>query len=335
MGIIIKDIEYYLPENVVSNEDLQREHPEWDLKKVEEKSGVFNRYITTEAETAFDLACKAVEKLFAACLVKIEDIQGVIFCTQSPDYIMPSNSFLIHKHFKFKQNVWTFDYNLACSGFVYGVAIARGMIETGMAQNVLLITADTYSKYINSNDRSTRVLFGDGAAATIISKSDLQGVEDILLASSGNEFNSFYIPAGGSRMPAGIDTKKTTINAGGNELSAENIHMNGFAIWKFISQTVPDQINSLLARNNIDISDIEFFGFHQASKLTIDSLVKALKINEDRVYTNMDKVGNTVSASIPILLKDAEGDGSLKRGDLVLLSGFGVGLSWGSLIMRY
>lgn len=324
-----------MPEKVITNDALQMTHPDWDVQKVGEKSGVLKRHIAGADETAFDLACQAVEKLFSSGQISKERIQGVIFCTQSPDYIMPSNSFLIHKYFGFTSEVWTFDYNLACSGFIFGLAVCRGMIETGMAENILLITADTYSKYINPNDRSTSVLFGDGAAAAVVSKDVEKGIIDIQLASSGNEYDSFFIPAGGSRIPKDNHTKEISIDHSGNERTSEEIHMNGFAVWKFISRTVPEQILALLNRNNLSVDDIDFFGFHQASRMTLDSLTKALKIDNDKVYMNLERVGNTVSASIPIALKDAEREGKLKRGDTVLLSGFGVGLSWGSLIMKY
>ncbi len=335
MGLRIAAIEYYLPEAVVSNNELQQQHPGWDLQKVGEKSGVFSRHIASENETAFDLAAKAIDKLFASNIVLKEDVDGIIFCTQSPDYIMPSNAFLVHRHFDFKSNVWAFDYNLACSGYIYGLAICRGMIETGMAKKILLITADTYSKYINPEDRSTSVLFGDGAAVSLIEATEQSSIIDITLASSGKEYESFYIPAGGCRIPKSAATKEDIVLTGGNHTTLENIHMNGFAVWKFISVTVPAQIKELLQKNKLAISDVDFFGFHQASKLTLDSLFKALKIEGIKAYSNLGNVGNTVSASIPIALKNAEEDGKLKRGDLMVLSGFGVGLSWGSAIIKY
>lgn len=336
MSIQIKSVEYHLPDRAVSNEELSQQHPEWNVVKVGEKSGVYNRYISEADETAFDLSIKAVEKIFFNNTIQKDEIDGIIFCTQSPDYIMPSNAFLIHKHFDFGRHVWAFDYNLACSGYVYGLAIARGMIETGMGKNILLITADTYSKYINTEDRSTSVLFGDGAAATIISKAtDDDGVIDIVLSASGEVFDSFYIPAGGCRIPKSLETKTASEDQSGNIRTMEDIHMNGFAVWKFISRTVPEQIKALLDKNQYTVDTIDLFLFHQASKLTLDSLVKSLKINPNKVYMNLGEVGNTVSASIPIALKFAERDGMLKRGDTVLISGFGVGLSWGSLILKY
>ena len=335
MGLGITAIEYYLPEKVVSNDDLASANPGWDMAKIESKSGVKNRHIAAPDQTALDLGIKAVEKVLANGIITKEQIQAIIFCTQSPDYIMPSNSFLIHKHFNFSEDVWTFDYNLACSGYIYGLAICRGMIETGLAKNILLITAETYSKYINEKDRSTSILFGDGAAASIISQDLDEGIVDVILSSSGEKFDTFYIPAGGCKMPKDLNTKETTIDQSGNVKSLENIHMNGFAVWQFISKKVSEQVNTLLRRNEMTIDNIDLFVFHQASKLTLDSLVKMLKIKEEKVFFNLENIGNTVSSSLPIALKDAVDAGKLKKGDMVLLSGFGVGLSWGSIIMKY
>lgn len=335
MGLIIKHIEYFLPEKVITNADLAKENPDWDIEKIEKKSGVKSRHIAEPEQTALDLAINAVKKIFSTGYISKEDIQGIIFCTQSPDYIMPSNSFLIHKHFNFSENVWSFDYDLACSGYIYGLVISRGLLETKMAKNILLITAETYSKYINKKDRSTSVLFGDAASASIISNDTEGGMKDLILSSSGEKFDTFYIPAGGCRTPKDIHTKETTVDHSGNVRNLENIHMNGFAVWQFISKKVSEQISKLLARNKLCVNDIDLFVFHQASKLTLDSLIKMLKINNDKVFVNLKDIGNTVSSSIPIALKDAEDNGRLKRGDLILLSGFGVGLSWGSIIMKY
>ena len=335
MDIEIAQIEYYLPGDRVSNDDLQKENPDWDMGRLSEKSGVYNRHIVKADETAFDLACKACEKLFSNREISKDSIDGIIFCTQSPDYIMPSNAFLLHKHLKLGQSVFAFDINLACSGFIYGLSIARGFIATALGKNILLVNADTYSKYINPRDRSAKILFGDGAAASIISGKESQGVIDIMLASSGNDFDSFYIPSGGCRMPKSESTSVEAMDAAGNTHSAENIHMNGFGVWKFIASTVPKQINEILSRNGYSVNDIDLYVFHQASKMTLDSLIKGSKIDPEKVFSNIQHVGNLVSASIPVALKDALIAGRLKKGDLVLLSGFGVGLSWGTIILRY
>ncbi len=335
MGLIIKQIEYYLPEKVITNEDLAKENPEWDIDKIEEKSGVKSRHIAETYQTALDMAIRAVEKVFSTGFIAKDQIHAIMFCTQSPDYIMPSNSFLIHKYFKFNQDVWAFDYNLACSGYIYGLAMSRGILETGLAKNILLITSETYSKYINPKDRSTSILFGDGAAASIISNDKDRGIIDVILSSNGEKYDTFYIPAGGCKIPKDIHTKEVTVDNSGNVRNLENIHMNGFAVWQFISKNVSEQITKLLETNNLCVNDIDLFVFHQASKLTLNSLTKMLKINPDKMFVNLKDIGNTVSSSIPIALKDAEDNSRLKRGDLILLSGFGVGLSWGSIIMRY
>ncbi len=337
MAVEIKHIEYYLPAGILTNQMLKEKHPDWDVDKVESKSGVRNRHIASKNETALDLAIQATQKFFDNSGIDKSRVQGIIFCTQSPDFIMPSNAFLLQKYFELSHQLLAFDYNLACSGYVYGLAIARGLIETRVVDNVLLINADTYSKFIGENDRSTKVLFGDAAAVSFIQRTENSdsNIIDVILESSGKDFDSFYIPAGGVRNPISEITKEETADMSGNVRSMENIHMNGFGVWKFISQTVPKQILHLLKRNNLALEQIDLFVFHQASKLTLDSLVKALKLSDEKVFINIAQIGNTVSASIPIALKDAVEAGRIKRGDTILISGFGVGLSWGSAIVRY
>ena len=335
MNLQIANIAYHLPERRITNDDLQRLNPDWDMSKLAEKSGVLQRYIAGPDETAFDLACKAADKLVQGNPLLKDSIDGILFCTQSPDYIMPSNAFLLHKYLNLRQSVFAFDYTLACSGFIYGLAIAKGFMAANLAKNILLVTADTYSKYIHPKDRSATIIFGDGAAVCLLSKVESEAIFDISLASSGRDFESFYIPAGGCRIPKTQETSTEYVDESGNIHTKENIHMNGFGVWKFISSNVPKQIFEILARNSYSKEDIDLYIFHQASKMTIDSLVKALKIDADKVFNNIASVGNLVSASIPVAIRDAETAGKLRRGDLMLLSGFGVGLSWGTVIMRY
>lgn len=333
--IRIEAIEYHLPETKITNEELEQKFPNWDVEKVSQKSGVRLRHMAKPEETALDLAKSACDRLFQKFPELKEEIDGIIFCTQSPDHIMPSNAFLLQEHLGLKDNLLAFDYNLACSGYVYGLSIVNGLIATGVASKLLLVTADTYSKYISPKDRSTKVLFSDAAAVSLIVKGDEDAITDIILASAGREHKSFYIPAGGLKTPKSTETAMENEDIGGNIRSQEQIHMNGFNVWKFIATAVPRQINEILKRNDLKIDDIKLFLFHQASKLTLESLIRALKIPESKTYSNLEFIGNTVSASIPILMKDAMDSGKLKRGDLVLISGFGVGLSWGSILMRF
>ena len=334
MGIVISDIDYHLPSINLTNEKISEQYPNWDVDKASNKTGVYNRFIADVGETAFDLSVSAISKLLHHSKIQIEDIGGIIYCTQTPDYIMPSNSHLIHNKFNFRSSVWCFDYNLACSGFVFGVAIARGFIETKMAKHILLVTSDTYSKHINDKDRSTRLLFGDGAAASIISCSSETGLIDIDLSTDGSSFKSFYIPAGGARMPRSSHTSMEYNDIIGNVKSKDNIHMEGKKVFNFVSKIVPDQIMEILNRNNLKIKDIDQFIFHQASKITLDSLANTLGIDESKYFTNLKDIGNTVSASLPIALKQAKELDKINKGDLVIISGFGVGLSWGTILYK-
>jgi 3-oxoacyl-[acyl-carrier-protein] synthase-3 len=336
MNVKIKDIAYHLPEKIVTNDDLHAENPDWDMKNVEVKSGVVQRHIAADTETAFDLAAKAVDKLFASGEHEKNEIDAIIFCTQSPDYIMPSNAFLLHDYLDLKEEVLAFDFNLACSGYIYGLALARSLIISGTAHNVLLATGDTYSKYINNKDRSARVLFGDGATVSLITATeDDEGIFDVMLATSGKHHKKFYIPAGGCRLPSCDETSIEQSDASGNVRSADDIYMDGMAVWSFIQSTVPKQIKALLSRNSLDVKSIDQYVFHQASKLTLDSLVRALKLDPDRVFIDLANTGNLVSSSVPVALKRALLQGKIKSGSTVLISGFGVGLSWGSMLIKF
>lgn len=335
MRIKIKDIEYYLPEHFVTNEDIQKENPNWNVKLVEKSMGVKRRHIADFDETALDMSFKACMRLFS----KHEDIKrkidGIIFCTQSGDYIIPPNSCVLHKMLNLSEDVFAFDFNLACSGYIYGLALASGLIFSGNCKNILFVTADTYSKYINKQDRSVRMLFGDGAAVSWITGSDTtQGIVDILCSTYGKDYDKFIIPAGGCRMPKSKETLIPKIDNSGNVRTLENIHMEGIGILSFVNSKVPRQIKQILERNKLTVKDIDLFIFHQASKAALDSLRRLVKIEPDKTYGNLSDIGNTVSASIPIALKDALDKGKIGRGNRILISGFGAGLSWGSAIIE-
>ncbi|MHA2098419.1 MAG: 3-oxoacyl-ACP synthase III family protein [Candidatus Kariarchaeaceae archaeon] len=335
MGAIINYIEYYLPERTVSNEQLIREYPEWDLDNFENRSGVYSRHIAAEDETALDLAYKACEKMALKFDQMLRDIDCIIFCTQTPDYIMPPNSCLLHKLLDLPQNIMSFDINLACSGFVYGVGISQALLISGTVKKVLLVNSDTYSKIINKGDRSARILFGDGAAATILSESEgTSGVIDAIFSTAGKQYDKFIIPVGGFRVPKSRKTSESRADNSGNLRSQEDIHMDGMGILAFVSSEIPRQVKEILSRNGIEKDNIKLFIFHQASKMVLDSLKRILKIKDEKIYSNISQIGNTVSASIPIALKDAQDSGLVHRGDKVILSGFGVGLSWGTLIIE-
>ena len=334
MRLSINSIEYYLPESIVSNEDLKLSNPEWDIDKVADKSGVLRRHIAEDDETAYDLALRACSKLKEKN--GLDDIDGIIFCTQSPDYIMPSNSFLLHRDLGLNRDVFCFDFNHACTGYIYSLKMAQAFMKSNMSEKILLVNADTYSKYINPKDRSTRVLFGDAAAVTLVEKeSNGIGIIDIDVGSDGNGWDKFWIEAGGLRSPRSEDTIIESKDHQGNIKTKEDIAMDGMGVWSFINSVAPKQIKLMLERNSLTINEIDQIIFHQASQMTLDSIIRALKIDDSKVFVNIGSIGNTVSASIPIALKDAIDSGKVKRGSKIILSGFGVGLSYGSILMEY
>ncbi|PKN02190.1 MAG: 3-oxoacyl-ACP synthase [Elusimicrobia bacterium HGW-Elusimicrobia-1] len=333
----IEAIEYYLPQKVVTNDDIKAENPSWNVKLLEERTGVRQRHISSDNETALDLALTACKQLFKSVPDAAARIDGLIFCTESEDYILPPNCCMLHKMLDLPENVFAFDYNLACSGFIYGLALARGLVISGQAKNILLINADTYSKYINKQDRATRILFGDGAAVTLITaagENDESGILDIQCATSGKGYDKLIIPSGGNRMPKTPETSKPLTDKSGNTRTLENIYMDGMGILSFVNSRVPSQVSEVLNRNGLSADRIDMFIFHQASAMALDSLERIMGIPSQKSFRNIGEAGNTVGATIPICLKNALDANRIISGNTVVLSGFGVGLSWGTALVK-
>lgn len=335
MRLTIRDIEYSLPERVVTNEELHRANPSWDMKNVELRTGVLTRHIAGTNETALDLAYSACLKLFSKHPELSSNVDALIFCTQSEDHIMPPNCCLLHRRLGLHDKVFAFDFNLACSGFVYGLALAQGLVSARIARNILFVTGDTYSKFINPGDRSATVLFGDGAAVTWLAPGGSDsGLIDIECATYGKGADTFIIPAGGCRQPKSVLTAAVNVDRSGNIRSSEDIHMNGMEVLNFVKTKVPQQVLALLSRNSLGMQDLDLILFHQASQVALDSLAQVLDISPVQTFSNLKQVGNTVSASLPILLKDAIDTGRAKPGDKIALVAFGVGLSYGSCLLH-
>ena len=323
MGIKIKSIEYELPKKSEDLSDLVDEFAPWNIDEIFEKTGVEKRYIAEKNETALDLSIKACSKILKHH--SRESIDGIIFCTQSPDYIIPANSFLLHQELNLRNDIFNFDFNHACSGYIYSLIFAEALLSKKITKKLLCINADTYSKYIAPNDRSTKSLFGDASAVSIIEYEESNcGIIDYSFHTDGSGYQSFWIPKGANRNPI----KKGSIHR-------PEIEMKGMNVWSFINATVPKQINSLLKKNRLSQEDIDYYIFHQSSLLSIESLTKILNLDKKKVIVNLDKVGNTVSASIPIALKSAIESKSIKEGSKVILAGFGAGLSSAVVIIQF
>jgi 3-oxoacyl-[acyl-carrier-protein] synthase-3 len=331
----IEAIAYALPSTRVSNDDLKREYPGWDFERLEKRTGVLSRPIAGEGETALDFAVRACEQLEVQHQLRREEIDALIFCTQSPDYVMPPDSCILHGKLGLHARVMAFDITLACSGYIYGLQLADSLIRSHTAKRVLLATSDTYSRYIHPGDRATRCLFGDGGAVSIISSTDGDsGVKAIRCGTAGRQYEKFIIPAGGMRQPRTPGTACAAVDRSGNVRSAEHIKMDGIGVLSFFNATVPCAVTEILNENQLSLSDIDVFVFHQASQIVLDTLRNALHIPSDKMVNDLAEIGNLVSASIPVALKRGLDRGQVRRGQLALLCGFGVGLSWGTALVK-
>lgn len=328
----IKAISYYLPEKIVTNEELVIDFPDWTVEKIATKVGVNQRHVASEDETATDLAVKAGEKLFAANPeIKREDIDFVLLCTQSPDYLLPTSACLAQDRLGLRTNIGALDYNLGCSGYVYGLSLAKGLIAGGIAQNVLLLTAETYNKHLHPRDKGNRTIFGDAATATVVSTEGYAEIGNFSLGTNGQGAENLIIHSGGARHPEKVDD--LSFDENGNPHSSDFLFMNGAEIFSFTQKNVPIVVKDTLEKNGLTHDDVNMFVFHQANSYMLNFLRKKIKIAPERFYVNMSEIGNTVSNSIPIALADARQENVLNGP--VLICGFGVGYSWGGCILNY
>lgn len=317
----------HLPEQVLSNDDLAALYPGWPPEKILDKTGIATRRIAAPGETAVDLAQAAANALFAQGRVAPGDIDYLLFCTQAPDHILPTSACLLQQRLGLRTDIGALDFNLGCSGFVYGLSLAQALIASGQARRVLLLTADTYSKLIHPMDRGVRSLFGDGAAATLIEavETDAPALGPFVFGTDGSGAENLIVPAGGFRQPRTAETAVVAEDASGNLRSADHLYMNGAAIMTFTLGAVPAAVDQLLARAGAAIGDYDAVVLHQASAFILDRLRRKLAVAEDRFVVALRDVGNTVSSTIPMALEPLVKDGRARR---VLLVGFGVGYSW-------
>lgn len=330
MEAYIKAIAYYLPEKVVTNEQLVEEFPEWSVDKIAKKVGINERHIAADDETAGDMAYKAAEKLIAENGVDKSSIDFVLLCTQSPDYFLPSTSCVIQHKLGLSTKCGAFDFNLGCSGYEYGLAIAKSLIVSGMAKNVLLLTAETYNKHIHPKDKGNRTIFGDGASASLISKEGFARIGEFVLGTDGSGYDRLIHKTGAMRHYERLNDFHEDEN--GTPLSSDHLFMDGKAIFDFTSDVVPPMIEETLKKNNLTSDDIDLYVFHQANKYMINYLRKLMEIDKDKFYVYMETVGNTVSSTIPIALCEAQKEEKLYGN--VVLAGFGVGLSYGAVVLE-
>ncbi len=336
MFAVVAAIEYYLPERILTNEELATAFPDWTPEKMVAKTGIVERRLAAPEECASDLAVRAANKLFASGVCVPEEIDFILFCTQSPDYVLPTTACILQDRLGLPTSAGALDYNLGCSGFVYGLSLAKGLIETGQASNVLLLTAETYSKFLHKSDRSVRPLFGDAAAATLVQgrpdapAGGLPWIGPFVFGTDGKGMENLIVPAGGRRRP----WRSAAAEGSGTHPSPDHLFMNGPEIFTFTLGAVPQAVEALLAKAGRTSDDVDQFVFHQANGYMLERLRAKMKIPAEKFVVALSHCGNTVSSSIPIALREAVGRGVVQSGQLVMLVGFGVGYSWAATLMR-
>lgn len=330
MKAYINAISYYLPEKVLTNEELVSEFPEWSVEKVANKVGIARRHISAEKETAGDMAAKAAERLFDEYNIDRTIVDFVVLCTQSPDYFLPSTACVIQNRLGLSTSCGAFDFNLGCSGYEYGLAIAKGFVVSGIAKNVLLLTAETYTKYIHPKDKGNRTIFGDGATATLVSTEGFAEIGEFSLGTNGRGAESLIVKTGASRYTE--KSNDLTFDENHTPHSSDYLFMDGKAIFDFTSDAVPVMVEDALAKNSVSLDNVDLVVFHQANRYMINYLRKLLDIDKDRFFVFLENVGNTVSSTIPIALYEAIKEDKLHGN--VLIAGFGVGFSWGATLLK-
>jgi len=320
----LRGIRYHVPETRLTNDDLSRRHPAWKADRIYDATGIRERRLASLHTTAGDLAALAAEQLLADLRLDRSLIDAILLCTQSPDYfpVCPSTACLLQTRLGLSTGCAAFDFNLGCSGYTYGLWLARSLIISGSARNVLLLTAETITRYCDPQDMATLVNFGDGAAATWLSGDSDQALAEVgmtVYGTDGRGAENLMIPGGGARDPAG----------------RQYVTMNGAEVFCFTLFTVKQGIQHLLDRTALHWDDVDWFFLHQASGFLLDKLVRDLGVPPEKCPIDLEEFGNTSSASIPLLLRRCQERNLIHPGQQAVLAGFGVGYSWAITHLRF
>jgi len=322
----IGPIAIHLPERVETNEQLQREFPDWDMDLIFEKTGIQARHVAAPDECASDLGVAAARKLFAEHAIDPASIDFLLLCTQTPDYPLPTTACLMQERLGLRTSTGALDFNLGCSGFVYGLALADGLLRTGSVRRVLLITAETYTKFIHPTDRSLRTIFGDGAAATLIDAAAEPSMRGFCYGTDGSGADTLLMTKGGARDPRRAHKPRH------RQRWASDLYMDGPSLITFSVDAVPKLVKDVLAATNVRKEDVDYFLLHQATRKMMTYLFDRLELDEQRMPIVLDVCGNTVSSTIPIAIDVLRRDGRLRPGARSMLIGFGVGWSWAGCV---
>lgn len=335
LGAKLTAINYYLPKNVVSNETIAQGCGA-DSDFIYQKLGVKERHFVSENESSSTMAVEAIKKLVLNNSIDLNSIEFLLVATQNPDNILPGISSKIQNELKLPANIAAFDLNLACSAYPYLLSIAAGYFSSGLMKKGLIVTSECYSKRMSFKDKTVCTLFGDAASATLIEHSDSgEGFLSFDFGTDGSGYDYLVIPAGGTKLPSSAETSREVEISPGVIRSQDNLIMDGREIFNFVVERIPSSISDCLDKAGLSINDIDYFVFHQANQYMLKALSRRMNIPDDKMIIDMENYGNTVSSTIPIVLSNLISNGKLHKNNKILMSGFGVGLSWSSCIYNY
>lgn len=328
-------ISIYFPERVLTNAEISADFPEWPVEKIAQKTGINERRVSAAGELSSDMAIAVGEKFFEEYGLAREDIDFLLICSQSPDYYFPSTASLVQHALGLRKDIGCFDYTLGCSGYLYGLAMANSFIDSGLAKNVLLITSETITKFINERDKGNLTLFGDAATATLLrADGGLCRPSNFSLGTDGGGASKIIMHRGGMRQP-GFEQGVVHEDRYGNVFDKNYLYMDGPEVFTFTLNTVPELVSKVLEESDLRKEDVDLFIFHQANRYMLEQLRKFIKIPEEKFYFCLEKSGNTVASTLPIALKQAQQEGRFEKGSKVLLAAFGTGYSWGACVLTF
>jgi len=334
IGILAVDFE--LPEGLLTNVELESRFGAEGLRTTLAAAGIRNRRVAPPNVCASDLAFSAANRILNIGGVSRNDVDLLIFCTQSPDCLVPATACILHDRLKLSKQCAAFDLNLGCSQYIYGLAVAISMLKSGFATLALVLTGDTLTRQVNPGDRSIVALMGDAGSATLLGPVGKdEGFLGFELGTDGAGHGHLIVPAGGARLPASPKTAVEKTDTEGNIRSERNLHMNGIAMFHFSISMIPKVITTLLRRMFVKFEEVDLFLFHQAGKYVLECLLERLQIPIEKTHLFFEDVGNTSGSSIPLLVCDAFRAGKIRPGMLIVLAGFGAGLSWGATLIRW
>jgi len=325
---VVGPISYYLPEKIETNEDLQKSNPKWDLDLIASKTGIYQRHIAADDQCSSDLGVAAAERLFDEYQIDRKTIDFLFFCTQTPDYPLPTSACLMQHRLGLPLHCGALDFNLGCSGFVYGLSLADGLIRAGAAKRILLITGETYSKMIDPQDRSLRTIFGDAGAATLVEGADTPSLAEFRFGTDGSGADTLLATEKGFRR------QQDAISPRHRKRWNSDLYMDGPALINFSVEKVPSLVNSILAGAGLTPEDIDLYLFHQATLKMLEELRNQMRVAPEKLPIKIRDIGNTVGSTIPILIRQLRDSHELKPEMKTMMIGFGVGWSWAGCLWQ-